>query len=369
MTRAPALAALQAAEVEAEAYGADNITATQDEWELELLFATDGSERLRQLSLEGEAVLWAGQRLPGMHMDEALRAMNVNGPALWTSDDAAGVAFPDPPAAPAPPVTDEELLAEGTIWLPERGLGLIIYEGVVAGVAWRGPQDLPTQFAGPVTETQRELSRRPDVQEYLRKQAVQRAAAAIPKDPLRFLRTAVNLATIAALALTARDGFKEMQVWMYAPAVKAHLVAIEHGPTKQFLEYLPAPVTRYLPRALLTGKISGPPAQTELYRVEFTDPREQRREALLEQGEFYVPPREIGEELEVLVIDEDPPRVKGPARARDAAFIDHMPWAICIGVSWLIVQFLIGILPTLLRWLWRRIPSRTSADPYRPELQ
>jgi hypothetical protein len=372
MTRAQVLAALAAAEVEAEAYGADQLTVTEDEWEMECCFAKDGSERLRQLSIDGAAISWAGHPLMDVSVDEALRAIAPPGPALWTAYDAAGSPFSDPSAVPAPPVTEVALLLEGTIWLPERGLGLVIYEGGIFGVVWRAAQDLPAHYAGPVTEAQRALSQRPDVKEFLRAQETRRAAAAIPKDPLRFLRGALTLATIAGLALTARDGIREMALWAHAPLVKAKLVAVERGPRKQFFEYLPKPVTRCLPRWLLAGKWSGPPLETDLYRMEYTDPRGQQREVRLESAEFYVPPRALGEEVELASVDEEPPRVKGPSRVHDGAFMEHVPWAICLGGLWLLGHGALSLVPGLLGRLRpvirRLLASRKTFDPDRPEL-
>ncbi len=372
MTRAQVQAALQAAEVEAEAYGQDNLTVTEDDWEMEFYFATDGSDRLRQLSIDGDALHWNGQPLMDLRVDEALRTIQPHGPWMWTDYDAVGTPFPDPAEGSGQPATDEALLLEGTIWLPERGLGLVIYEGALFGVVWRGAQDLPPHYSGPVTDAQRELSRRPDLANHLQEMHPQQIKVTTPKDPLRFVRGALTLAAIAALALTARAGIKETFLWGNAPTVKAKLLAVERGPLKQFFEYLPAPVTRWLPGWLLAGKWSGVPPQTALYRVEFTDAHGQRREVQLEAAEFYVPPREIGEEVEVVYVDEEPPRVKGPSRVRDAAFIEHIPWAISIGVLWLLAQVALSVLPTALRLLGplirKLIPSGKTIDPDRPEL-
>ncbi len=372
MTRAQVLAALAAAEVEADQYGQENLTVTEEEWELELTFASDGSERLRQLSLDGDAINWAGHPLMDLRVDEALRLMEPLGPAWWTDYDAVGSPFPDPEDAPTNPPSDEDLLFEGTIWFPQRGLGLVIDEGAVFGVAWRGAQDLPTRFAGPVTAAQRELSRQTNLETHLHETRREEIKAATPKDPLRFVRAAMTLAALAALALTARDGIKEMSLWSNAPTVKGRMIAVERGPMKQFFEYLPKPVTQYLPRWWRAGKWSGMPAETDLYRMEFTDPHDQRREVRLEAAEFYVPPREPGEEVDLVLVDEEPPRVKGPARARDAAFLEHVPWAICIGALWLIGHVALSFLPALLRMMAplirNLIPTGKTVDPDRPEL-
>lgn len=372
MTRTQVREALQIAGLEAEAYGQDNLTVTEDEWEMEFYFATDGSERLRQLSIDGNAIHWKGTPLMDLRVDEAVRTIHPAGPWLWTDYDVVGSPFPDPDEADAPPATDEALLLESTLWWPERGLGLIIYEGAIFGVAWRSAPDLPPRYAGPLTAAQRELSQRADLPSYLQEKHTHEITITQPKDPLRFARGAWTVAAIVAMALTARDGIREMFLWGEAPTVKAKVLAMERGPLKQFFEYLPQPIPRYLPQWLLAGKWSGLPPETDLFLVEFTDPQGQRHEARLESAEFYIAPREIGTEVEVVYAGGEPPRVKGPSRVRDAAFIEHIPWAISIGVLWLLGQIAIGVLPALWRLLRPLVgraisPSRTI-DPDRPEL-
>ena len=366
MARAQVLAALQQHGVEAEAYGADNLTATQDEWEIEFYFATDGTERLRQLSVEGEAVFWNGQQMIGTRVDDTLRLVEAAGSAMWEANDVTGDPFPEPDAAPAKPVSDEELLEEGTIWLPERGLGLVICEGEVIAVAWRAPQDMPARFAGPVTEAQRQLSLRSDLESHLRTERMERHKVEEKKDPLSPLRTIVSLATIVALGLVAKKGFEEMRLWSQAPTLTAKFVAIEQAPLKQFRDFLPPALRWVIPR--------GKPVIADAYRVEFTAPREESpQQAVLERGELYVPPQQPGDEVPVAYLDGNPPRVKGLARARDSAFVDYVPWAIAIGAIWLVVQFALNLLPGLLRLvpglIQRLVPSSVEKDPDRPELR
>jgi hypothetical protein len=131
-------------------------------------------------------------------------------------------------------------------------------------------------------------------------------------------------------------------------------------------------VTRHLPHRLLAGRWTGLPPETDLYRMEYTDPQGQPREVRLEAAEFYVAPREPGAEAELAYVDGDPPRVKGPSRARDAAFIEHVPWAICIGAVWLAANVALSFLPALLRLCGpafrRLLTSGKQIDPNRPEL-
>jgi hypothetical protein len=62
---------------------------------------------------------------------------------MWEEGDGIDDPFPVPEEDPGPPPTDEELLTEGTLWLPERGLGLEIATARVMGAVWRDTRDLP----------------------------------------------------------------------------------------------------------------------------------------------------------------------------------------------------------------------------------
>lgn len=286
---------------------------TVNEQELEFWFATDGAQRVRQIAM-AESIAWAGKPLTDARVDDALRAMEPLPDAVWEANDAMG--YPFPPADPTPslPSTDEQLLEEGTIWLPDRGIGLVISQARVMGAVWRGSQDLPTQFAGPVTDTQRQISRRTDVEEYLWEKRRARNRVKIATSPLGWLRRAWTLVIIVVLALVARTGFQDTRRWAAAPVLTGRLVGMERGQAKHFLEYLPPSVTRYVPQRILTGALFGKRPETDIYRVEFVDPSGRRQAARLESAEFYVPPREAGEETQVIYLSGDPPRVKGPSR-------------------------------------------------------
>jgi len=183
MRRQEVVKILQGQGVEAEAYSDTNLTATADQWEMELYFTADGTDRVRQVSLDGETISWRGQHLQGARLHEALKAMEPIGPAMWTNYDAAADPFPaKEQTEDADAVSDEKLMEEGTLWLAERRLGLLVYEGRVMGVVWREPVDFPQKFAGSLTEAQRALSTREDIEQHLTTKRAERIAAAIPSD-------------------------------------------------------------------------------------------------------------------------------------------------------------------------------------------
>ena len=76
MTRAQVQEEMKRRGVDLEDYGsADSLTATTDDWELGLDFTTDGMDRVRQMTIEGDAVQWNGQPLIGLRMDDAFHLL------------------------------------------------------------------------------------------------------------------------------------------------------------------------------------------------------------------------------------------------------------------------------------------------------
>lgn len=371
LTRAEVLTALRTAGAKISEDGTD-LTGTVGEAELEVYFRGD-ADRVWSLVFFGESVSWAGKTLGNLPLDDALRVVAPGSPAFWTIGDTLADEPPVPPSAESAAPNDEELLREGTVWIPARGLGLVVWNGDIMYVTWRGAQDLPTRFDGPVTEAQRALSRRTDLDDHLSEKTVEKIIANRPKDPMRFFRWALTLATVTALALTAREGFREKVLWDAALSVKGKLVAFEKGPSKQFFEYLPAPVTHFLPKWVLAGKLSGEHPQTDLYVIEYTGPNGQPHEARLEGAEFYVAPAQVGDEADLTYLEGNPPRIKGPARARDAAFIEHVPWAIAIGALWLLISTALTIIPFFLRQVMptvrKLVASNSTVITDRPELR
>ncbi len=341
MTRAEVIAALKAQGVEAEAYRGNDLMAVADEWELEMFFATDGSDRVRQVSVSGETVTWKGTQLMEARLDAALEAMEPIGPAMWQAADASGEPFPEVVVSPAETVSDERLLDEGTLWLAERRMGLVLCAGEVIGVVWREARDFPTVFAGALTAEQRELTRRADLADYLRTKRRERMVVVRARDPLAPWRALVTVLALAAMAWLGREGFRTWQRWQQAEILTGKLVAMEPVPKRAFREYV-FPQLRWIVPPVGTVMVNG-------YRVEYLDPRGKRREVMLEEGDFYVPPHEIGEEVQVGYVDGDPPEAKGPSRVRDVAFLETMPTGIVIGVLYVVAVIGIGVPRAVMR--------------------
>ena len=362
MTRAQVLDLFQQLGAKETQNRDEYISAVVHEREMQFWFEIGGASRLRQIAMEDD-VSWNGKPLFDVRLDDALQALEPFGQApMWEANDATDEPFPEPGIVPAGPVADEELLEDGTVWLPDRGLGLVIWHGDILDLAWREPRDLPTQYAGPVTAAQRQLSRRADLEEHLTEKKTSTASAASPKNPAAPFQTGLVWICLGLLAYIGKLGFQEMQLWNQAPILSGKFLSMEEVPRKKYLDLGPERVRRWMPDDLTQHR--------ELYHIEYLDPTGRPQIVTLEGADFYVPPREPGEEVQVAYVAGDPPRVQGPSRVRDVAFIEYMPWAMAVGVFFIIGQFVVGFLPRLLRAAGRAIvPKGGERDPNRPELR
>jgi hypothetical protein len=318
-------------------YSDDNFAAVVGDRHLEFWFEADGVQRLRQIAAEGD-VVWNDRPIINLPLDDALRAIApLNRSPMWEANDATDEPFPDPGGLPVGLVKDEKLLEDGTVWLPDRGFGLVMWQGKVSDIVWREMRDLPSQFAGPVTEAQRQLSKRPDLEKYLRDRAVAAELAAGPKNPRAPLHGLLICACLGLLAYVGYRGFLEMKLWNMAPSLSGKFVSMEQVPRKKHFDLGPEFIRRHM--------ADDPTRYREMYHLQYLDPSGRSHEATIEAAEFYVPPRELGEEVQIAYVEGDPPRVKGLSRARDAAFIEYMPWAMAVGLFYIVGLFVLGIVP------------------------
>jgi hypothetical protein len=368
MTRAEVQEKLRQAGAEPKAYDDENQTAEVDDLYLEFWFEPGESGRLRQLAMDSD-ILWNGHKLMGLRLDDALRAFEpFDRPPMWDVRDATDDPFPGPGVTPTTgPVTDESLLEEGTVWLPTRGLGLSLWRGEVMEIVWRVPRDLPSQFAGPVTEAQRQLSKRPDLDDYLRSKKPGTAGSTTTPKSLgaivsSILHTILVLVCLGMLAYIGRLGFTEMLRWNTAATLEGHFVSKENVPRKKYLDLAPEVIRSKMP--------DDPQRTREMYLVEYLDPTGRPQKATLDAGEFYIPPREPGEKVQIAYLAEDPPRVMGLSRVRDAAFGEYMPWAIAVGIFYVVAQAILRYLPGLLKLLLKSlVPKGDTVVIDRPELR
>jgi hypothetical protein len=266
----------------------------------ELFFVGEGEQPLRQIILDDGETSWSGRKFIGEPLHKALAVIGDAAiGAGWRPEGAADERFADlNPPAPGP-FADESLLDEGTLWLPRRNLGLVMCSGVINVVVWRRPEDFPRQLVGPVTEVQKQITARPDCEEYLRLRVSEISQEASAK--MSGSQKVLLLAFILVLGWLGWQAFLEQQRWQTAGRVLGRVSEIVETP----------------------GKMAG-----KVFRVTFPDREGRQHSADLETGEFYIAPTTVGEEVELAFVDGNPPRVMGLSRVGDAAFLRYVPWFI-----------------------------------------
>jgi hypothetical protein len=280
---------------------------------MELRFEEDGAQRLRQLAIDDAGCLWAGRPFIDRPVHEALDAMGESGRgAKWRPEDAAYEAFDDLEELGAGPFRDETLLEDGTLWIPQRALGLTMCEGSVCDVVWRRAEDVPRQFAGPFTEAQRAISQRGDLADYLRAQTTN-VAKTKPWNPVQWV---LMFLLIAVFAYLGREAWRETQRWQTAVTLPAQVVAIEKATSKPWMDH---------------------------YRVRYTDPMGRTQVSRLERREFYVAPTEVGQEVQVAYAS-NPPEARGPSYGRDAAFLHYLPQFVGVFIVYWLGMFAAGFI-------------------------
>lgn len=340
MTRAEATHVLEAAKAEIsdeDANDAGWLLVHAEEWGMELRFEEGGEQRLRQIVLDDWECTWGGREFCNRPLHEALITLgDAARDAGWRAEDAVNQPFDDlEPSFGS--FADEDLLGEGTVWLRQRGLGLVMCDGTVNEVVWRRPEDVPTQLVGPVTEAQRETTKRSDLADHLSNVRVDRrlatSKAASASNPAQKLLT---LLLIVALGYVGWLGFQETQRWQTAQMLTGKLDSIDKATRAPWIDR---------------------------YNIQYTDPAGRPQTASVERGGFYVPPNEKGEETQIAYLAGDPPRVKGPAHARDSAFLEYVPWFIGVAAIYMVLWSIAGFVGRLRRKAAAAQPSGPAPPP------
>lgn len=319
MNRGSAIAVLDAAGAPHSTLGDDESWVfVEGDWDMELRFEEEGQKVLRQVSWGTDDLTWNGSRLSGAPIHEALQTIGADAEgASWSPEDAVEDPFDGSGPVKAGIVSDEELLASGTLWLPKRNIGLVMCEGVIIQVACRRATELPPLNAGPVTAAQLNLSKQTNLTDLLRKRWSSGTISNAPSMKWTPLQWVIALAFVVSLVVLAKRGFAEMQAWQQAEVLTGSLIKIEERPVKQ---------------------------GGDLYHVTYKDPQGKIQLASLERADFYVAPRQPGDEVQICYLAENPPRVKGPSRAKDAAFLTYLPQFIGLFIAYIVIQMIAGFI-------------------------
>ena len=317
MTRDAALAVMEEADEPHSTAGGDECwLATEGDWDMELRFEESGQQLLRQITWNAGDLTWKGGLISNVPFHEALQCFGSDAEgAAWSPDDAADDLFDGSGPVNTGVVADEDLLATGTLWLPKKSLGLVMCEGLVLLAVCRRESDMPPLSAGPVTAAQLNLSKQPNLANMLRKRRNSGSVSNAPSMKWTPLQWVIAAVFVLSLITLAKRGFVEMQAWQQAEVLTGTLINIEERPVKE---------------------------GGDLYHVAYKDPKGQRQQVALERADFYVSPRQPGDEVQICYVAEDPPRVKGPSRAKDAAFLKYLPQFIGLLGIYVVVQMIAG---------------------------
>jgi hypothetical protein len=315
MTRTEVSAVLAAAGLDSSA--ADEVEI--DDWSMEIVFGTGGEKTLRQISAQGPEYRWKGKTVTGIPLHEAMSAMgDAVRRASWRPEDASIYALEDLGPLAAKAYTDEALLREGTAWFPALRIGISVSYGTTGAIVWRAPRDVPAEFAGPITEAQLQISARPDASDYLEKNFISEHARSHSKTT-KATKTAdwvLIWVCFAALVWVGTQGFLEKQRWRIAPIRVGTVLSID-GPEKS--------------------------AGDRIFHVEYLDLMGRGQVAAIRGSEFYVAQRQVGEQVQLRILDGAPPRVMGLAGAENAAFFHYLPWGLAVGGFYVVGQLVIHV--------------------------
>ncbi|MGV3607100.1 MAG: hypothetical protein ACO1RA_11905 [Planctomycetaceae bacterium] len=286
--------------------------------ELELSFAGDAPKELLQIVIEDAIVEINGLPLLNTTLDQALLAANLTSfdGAFWRNDDEHTDTLPGfAPEEPidendkAKPPTPSQLIQHATLWIPQLGLGLGMWKGIVCQVVLRKPEHSPTSGIAPLTQEQLELA----MQQEIPKPQAPAGPAPLWVRALQVVSNVVFTALIIGLALYTQH---RQTTWNQAPRTRGTLVAIEPN---------------------------DPKLKQDVYVFEYKDQAGNTHQARWTLADIYVP-QEIGSEVEVTYLPDAPDKPIGPARVRDIGMSNLFPYIIALTAIGALTNFLLHYL-------------------------
>ncbi|HEV7281429.1 MAG TPA: DUF3592 domain-containing protein [Pirellulaceae bacterium] len=276
-----------------------------DDLEVELKFGR--SQRLCEITAESERLTLAGHAVIGARLHEVVDRLRVDdSETLWTLEEQGDEEELD--AVAAKPPTDEELISEGSLWIPRLGLGFDLWRGEVLCVRMRQPADVPPSGVGALTPSQRRLLAKPDLSNSLTDED------STPKRPPNRYQQVLTIALMGAMGWLIWTAIDYQRKWSASPSVEGEVIAVEPPPPEPF-----------------------PSEFTVAYHV---DGKEHR--TVFGVADVYMT-RAVGDKVDVRYLPDAPDQPMGPARVNDAAFLRFMPWGIGIFGAYLALQLLISI--------------------------
>jgi hypothetical protein len=277
----------------------------------ELKFKTTSPPVLMEIVVEDERVRLGPLPVVGERLHKIVELLQVRDEeTVWRLEDEER-----PKDGQRPLVTDKILLDGGTLWIPALGLGLGMVRGEICTMRLRQPGEAPRRGDGSLTASQRELSARKDLPQYL----IRQPGELSPKQGC--FQGVLGVALAGSLVLLVWQGIGYQRRWNEAPAVEGEVIDVKPPPPDPF--------------------------PTE-YTISYLDQRAAPHQVVLKHADVYVTPH-VGDKVEIRFLPEAPDQPMGPARYRDAAFEKYVPWGIGIVAAYLVIQFAVSLVGLLLK--------------------
>lgn len=301
---------LTTAEIEFEAPEDEPTSLDLEDGDLALTLADEEPHRLIQILVADDRALVNDKPVIDRPVIEVIDEWGVSSDdTLWRYDPSHN----DDPRGrvdePREPISDRQLLTNGTLWILSYGIGLELYRGGVEQIILRMPDHVPAHGSGQLTERQRELLGQEDLDK----------ALAPPKPAgsrlFRAMQTLLTITCVVTIAAIAWQGAVFQQRWNNAVKAEGTVIAVNPPP----------PV--FWPNELT---------------VEYADETGATHQVVWKPADVYVT-NAVGQKVDVHYLAEAPDKPLGPARVRDAAFLVYVPYGIATMVIYLVLTVLLNV--------------------------
>ncbi len=266
-----------------------------EDGDLALTLTDEEPHRLIQILVSDDRAVVNGKPVIDRRLIEVLDEWGISTEdTLWRHDPSHNDDPRGAMDAPTQPVSERQLLINGTLWVRSYGIGLELFRGEVEQLFVRLPEHVPARGLGPLTEPQRDLLSQPDLS----------AALEPPKPPRSSLvgamQTLLTIACVVTVGVIAWQGTQFQQRWNNAIPVDGTVVAVNPPPPA----FWPDELT-----------------------VEYTDGAGKTHQVVWNPADVYTT-NAVGQTVKVHYLPEAPDKPLGPARVRDAAFLVYVPYGI-----------------------------------------
>ncbi len=310
LDRESILERLTTAEVEYEAPDDEPTTLDMEDGDLALTLSADEPHRLLQILVSDDRALVNGKPVIDRPLIDLIDEWGVStDDTLWRHDPSHNDDLRGDVEAPREPVSDRQLLINGTLWIRSYGIGLELFRGNVEQLFVRMPEHVPSHGSGSLTERQRELLSHNDLSKALEP----------PKPPgaklLGAMQTLLTMTCVVTIAAIAWQGAQFQQRWNNALKVEGTVVAVNPPP----------PV--FWPDELT---------------VEYADETGKTHQVVWKPADVYVT-NAVGQKVDVHYLPEAPDKPLGPTRVHDAAFLVYVPYGIATMAVYLVLLVLLNV--------------------------